>query len=436
MQETRSDNPLNSYSFSYISKNEFESIFKHVRRERRKRQDEKLWERFQMKKQEKRVNPSETAVGPEDSVQDNKMPTLPNYADLDACRHITKSSIPAVVCSNAQKCEPSPVRLSHHRGPDLCLSPEPQVTSPSHPILSPERPDCGCHHLGYMSTQCESPNELLSCSKVQQADDNKLFEITNFDQEFKRVEELRDKLVFTLKSIENALDQNNGFKCLDDEEMQRNRMRTAEFAARFKRNYHYQITRQVNEIRKLSSNESWKKSNFPSSVKKFKSSHQVAVQALQAVEKHLRTTNDGSSHLWLQDFLSSVCEMEKLFSAVFHCDDEEEQIAIKTACSSIALQLDLIANRHKREPEVRKKKKKHAVKRNEAKDNLWMYRTHKDWKTKASELARAKLAKLNKKKRNWVKLMKGLTSNQYLLLILLTTCRISRWRSSKEKVLL
>ncbi|KAF6203521.1 hypothetical protein GE061_001852 [Apolygus lucorum] len=393
-------NPELNYSFSYISKNEFESIFKHVRRERRKKQDEKLWERFQMKKQEKQVNLSKAAACPEDSMQENsKAPPLPNLVDLEACKHCPKSNVPTVVaCSNTQKCEPHPMRLSHHRGPDLCLSPETQATSPSHLVLSPERPDCGCHHLGYLSTQCESPNELLSCPKVQHPEENKLFEITNFDQEFKRVEELRDKIVFTLKSIENALGQNNDFKSLDEEEMLRNKMRTAEFASRFKRNYHYQITRQVNEIRKLSSNESWKKSNFPSSVKKFKSSHQVAVQALQAVEKHLRTTNDGSSHLWLQEFLSSVCEMEKLFSAVFQCDDEEEQIAIKTACSSIALQLDCIANRHKREPEVRKKKKKHAAKRNEAKDNLWMYRTHKDWKTKASELARAKLAKLNKKK--------------------------------------
>lgn len=74
--------------------------------------------------------------------------------------------------------------------------------------------------------------------------------------------------------------------------------------------------------------------------------------------------------------------------------------AFKTSCSNLLLRLESVPTKELKQVEVKKKKtkKSNSAKREGGKDNLWMYRNPRDWKAKASELARLRLAKMNKKK--------------------------------------
>ncbi|BES97754.1 Hypothetical protein NTJ_10568 [Nesidiocoris tenuis] len=394
MQETSNDEAnRKDYSFSYISKNEFDSIVKHVKRERRKKQEEKVWERFLEKKQQ---------LGAKDLQDLDKLGATADEVTAnveEAERKEMQKATELVVAKSIQQKMDVPNLQGNIQKKVDCLKSGNSPTKGS--VRDRQGKSCRCK-----TGQPNSGNRPLpDCRLCKKIDDSAApnlespLDFSSFDQEYKKVQDLQDKITFTLKSIDLALGQEI-VPIMDEDELARNKMRNAEFASRFKRNYHYQIDRQINEVKKLTANESWRKTNFSVLVKKFKTKYSLAVQALQSAEKHFRSTSDVGPHLWLHDFLMSVSEMVDLFFSISQSEDRDGEIAFKTSCSNLLLRLESVPTKELKQVEVKKKKtkKSNSAKREGGKDNLWMYRNPRDWKAKASELARLRLAKMNKKK--------------------------------------
>ncbi|XP_014252406.1 uncharacterized protein LOC106668305 isoform X2 [Cimex lectularius] len=240
-------------------------------------------------------------------------------------------------------------------------------------------------------------------SPIQKERDEKALANAELKNLIKKFDDLRRKIVLTVNGIEQALNDEPLDISREEVDILRSKKRNSAFTSRFKGNYHYQLVCQINDIKKILSNETILKTRPIIIMQKFVSAHQNVLQALQALEKHLLAScSSEESFRWLKEFIESISELTSMLPNYdgINIDTMDNHSNVNLACHQLMDKIDRLNDRREAEAKMLKKRASRKIKSGNApQDNLWMYRTHRlTWKEKAADLAKFQIARRKRKK--------------------------------------
>ncbi|XP_014240625.1 uncharacterized protein LOC106661618 isoform X2 [Cimex lectularius] len=360
------DEKNRDFRFSWISNHEFNAIYKQVKRERQRKKEAKAWEKFIAKKQAKQQN----------NVRHIRM--------YDPYRPHPKT---AIGTQTETHCRP--------KNYNKCKFTPPKMKARA--IIPNNKPQLEDKNTVETVDKQSPPKKNESCVKeeclTQKEKDEKMSASIDMKMLSKKLEDLRRKIVLTIRGVDQALSEDPMDLSREEVDILRSKKRNSAFTSRFKGNYLYQMACQINDIKKIISNETVLKSKPIVLVQKFVSAHQIILQAMQALEKHLIAyCSSEESFSWLTGFLQSVCEVSDLLpnfdeTIPKRTDDHND---VKMVCKHLIEKIEKLNVKR-----VAVTKKKQTLKKiksgNTPQDSLWMYRAnHMSWKEKVSDMTKRK----------------------------------------------
>ncbi|XP_014240529.1 uncharacterized protein LOC106661551 [Cimex lectularius] len=365
---TKLENTESSFQFTCISNSEFNAIYKKVKRERQRKREAQKWESFLQKQQEKERKESNKDFKKE-AKRDASTITVDVSARQDDPVIYKEPKIPQLI--------QAPVTtLVNETTIGEGIPPEAEPKEAFIDVNTGSKVKQEIIQFVHASSDGLEDDTLFNFEKEIKKT-NKLGRKLDRKHAMKKIDGLQTKIITSLNGIEELLSKDpfeDVSKCGID--IIKNQKRNIAFAARFKRNYHYHLVCQINEIQKLMKNKTISKTKPNVIIEKLLSSHQVIFQALQVIEKHfIGTFLIDEAFSWLREFMDSICELSSLLSTHERVLDKYNDVRI--ACDELAATVDDFCIRMTEVKMYEKfinqpsKKDKSAAKQQ---DNLWMYR--------------------------------------------------------------